>query len=150
MRFLKPPTSARFSSGEMYSSTLSLRSISFLSSTMKSMSLASRVLSRRIACVIARSASNSVKPRSRSTRRSRSPGESPIDTGRSREHSATTRLTTLFSSSAPGRARVSRAVSGSSSDGSSTFAADITMTRRSWPKAGARSRHLRTTAGSVR
>src|SRR5437899_5306860 len=30
LRFSKPPTSARFSSGETYSSTLSLRSISFL------------------------------------------------------------------------------------------------------------------------
>src|SRR5204862_6894859 len=71
LRCLKPPTSARFSSGETYSSTLSLRSISFLISTMRSMSLASSVLSRRIACVIARSASKVVKPRSRSTSRSR-------------------------------------------------------------------------------
>src|SRR5438552_15245820 len=39
---------------------------------------------------IARSASNVVKPRSRSTSRSRSAGDRPIDTGRSRAHSATT------------------------------------------------------------
>ena len=34
--------------------------------------------------------------------------------------------------------------------GSSTLTADMTITRRSWPKAGARSRHLRATAGSAR
>ncbi len=98
---------------------------------------------------IARSASNVVKPRSRSTSRSRSAGDRPIDTGRSRAHSATTRLTTLLSSSASGRSSVNRAVSGASSGGSSTFTADIMMTRRSWPKAGARSRHLRATAESA-
>src|SRR5262245_31599527 len=137
LRLRNPPTSARFSSGAMYSRMPSLEQLPLhlqhrLEPAPREGAVAEDGLGDGALGLQLGEALH--------------PFDEPVEvrryqtrTGRCRERSATTRWAIALSSSAPGRSRVNTPASARSSAGKVNSAAESTMTRRSILNDGARS-----------